>query len=134
MKFYILVLIILLGACSDNATITRYDKELTGIKCLRLVVFPPDKLISSTLIKLYHFDDSCEYELQVSRKGGIVCNSNQNAAKKTLSNFPSGFVRFDVYKEKKPVYSYYKDLNSPAEEEDIKRGFLRLKDDIIIKK
>jgi hypothetical protein len=133
MKF-ILPFIFLFVACSDNATITKYDNSLSDIKCLRLVVFPPDKLISTTLNELYIFDDKCSYELQVSRKGAIVCNSNQNAAKKTLSNFPSAFIRLDVYKNKKPVYSYYKDLTSAPTKEDIRRGFLRLKDDIIIKK
>jgi hypothetical protein len=134
MKFLAFAFIVFLTACSDTAIVRKYDKNLKDIKCLRLVVFPPDELISSTLNELYRFDDNCKYELQVSRKGGIVCNSNQNAAKKTLSNFPSSFVRLDLYQDKKPLYSYYKDLTSVATKEDIKRGFLRLKDDISIKK
>ncbi|MBA1432426.1 MAG: hypothetical protein FAF04_02250 [Epsilonproteobacteria bacterium] len=117
--------------CSDNATVIKYEKASTPLKCLRLVVFPPDKLLFETLSKLYDFQDKCPYELQASRKSGIVCNSNQNADKKALSNFPSGFIRLDVYKSRQPIYSYYKDLNSKATQQDIKKAFERLSQDLL---
>jgi hypothetical protein len=130
MKRFLPVFIVLfLMGCSDSATVVRYDKSLTHLPCLRLVLFPPDRLLAQTLTELYDFKRDCPYELQVSRKSGITCNSNQNADKKALSNFPSGFLRLDVYKEHKPIYSYYKDLNSAATKEDIQKGFNRLKND-----
>lgn len=129
-KFYLLFIFILFNACSDNAQVTRYTESQTQLKCLHLVVFPPDKLITDTLTKLYDFDKNCDYELQVSKKGGIVCNSNQNADKKALSNFPSGYIRMDVSHNDRPVYSYYKDLSCKVTKEDISTAFNRLKEDL----
>jgi hypothetical protein len=132
-KILALFVLLLLSGCSDNATVVRYDKSLTHLPCLRLVVFPPDKLLSQTLTELYDFKRDCAYELQVSRKSGITCNSNQNADKKALSNFPSGFLRLDIYKNHKPIYSYYKDVNCAVKKEDVQRGFNRLKNDFHLK-
>ena len=98
---------------------------------MRLVVFPPDKVLELTLNNLYTFTSDCEYRLEVSKKGGIVCNSNQNAAKKTLSNFPSTYLRMDVSKENKAIYSYYIDLLNNVNEDDIKSAFARVKKDIL---
>ena len=80
---------------------------------------------------MYSFKEECEFELQVSKKSGIVCNSNQNVSKKALSNFPTGFIRMDIYKKNKPLYSYYKDLNRDISENDVKNAFQRLKHDIL---
>ena len=127
---YSISLFVLVG-CSDNATVTQYKTDSTPLKCMRLVVFPPDKLLSQTLNNLYDFQDKCLYELQASRKSGIVCNSNQNADKKALSNFPSGFIRLDVYKRREPIYSYYKDLTCEATQKDIQKAFSRLREDLL---
>lgn len=132
-NFYILLLVIFLSGCNDNAQITQYTTNQTQLTCLRLVVFPPNELITNTLTKLYNFTNNCDYDLQVSTKGGIICNSNQNANKKALSNFPSGYLRMDVYKEKKPVYSYYKDVNEEISEEDIQNAFHHLEEDLLNK-
>jgi hypothetical protein len=126
-----ILLLIVLPACSDNAQITKYTDTQTQLTCLRLVVFPPDTLITDTLTKLYGFNENCDYELQVSKKGGIVCNSNQNADKKALSNFPSGYIRMDVSQNNRPVYSYYKDLSCKVTKVDIITAFSRLKEDLI---
>ena len=132
MKSTLLAFILLFfGACSDNATIVTFDTDLKELPCLRLVVFPPNTLIEQSLKELYTFDESCTYELQASQKSGITCNSNQNAPKKALSNFPSGYIRLDIYKNKKPVYSYYKDLTHKATKEDIQKAFFRLKEDML---
>ncbi len=98
---------------------------------MRLVVFPPDKVLEQTLNNLYKFTPDCEYRLEVSKKGGIVCNSNQNAAKKTLSNFPSTYFRMDVSKENRALYSYYIDLLDSVREDDIKSAFSRMQKDIL---
>lgn len=124
-------MLLFLSACSDNATVVKYDETLKPLKCLRLVVFPPDAVIEESISKLYEFDDSCEYRLEVSKRGSIVCNSNQNADKKALSSCPSGYIRMDVYRAQKPVYSYYKDLSSVVSEKDVTLAFERLREDIL---
>lgn len=129
---FLFSLTLLMSGCGEDATITHY-KSNTKLSCLRLVIFPPDAMISTTLQKAYHFDEACPYRLEVGKKSGIVCNSNQNADKKALSNFPSGFIRMDVYKDNKPIYSYYKDLDRDVTKEDVKRAFKRLKSDILEK-
>jgi hypothetical protein len=127
-----LTALLFLGGCNDdNATTHLYTKEKPDIKCLRLVVFPPDKLIEKTLKNLYNFSKNCDYEFRASKKSGIKCNSNQNAPKKALSNFPTGYLRFDVYKNNHIIYSYYKDLDSKVKKEDIKNGFAQLKKDLL---
>lgn len=98
---------------------------------MRLVVFPLDKVLEQRLNSLYTFTPGCKYRLEVSQKSGIVCNSNQNAPKKTLSNFPSTYLRMDVSKENRVVYSYYIDLLESVSEDDIKNAFSRVKKDIL---
>jgi len=126
-----LLLVALFSGCSDNdATITKSEKDLHNIKCMRLVIFPPNKFLETTMKELYNFDANCSYRLEVSQKSGIVCNSNQNAAQKALSNFPSGFIRLDLYKKRKVIYSYYKDLTHKTKKEDVKKAFESLEQDI----
>ena len=132
-KIFVLTLLLLaaFSGCSDNnATITKSEKDLHNVKCMRLVIFPPNKFLETTMNRLYNFDDNCNYRLQVSQKSGIVCNSNQNAARKTLSNFPSGFIRLDLYKGYKNIYSYYRDLTHKTTKEDVKEAFESLKESI----
>jgi len=129
--FYILLLGLVLSSCSDDATVVQYQKQEDTLPCLKLVVFPPDAQITNTLTKLYPFSDQCPYELQVSRKGGITCNSHYNADKKALSNFPSGYIRLDVYKKRTYLYSYYKDLTHKLTKKDITQAFERLEDDLL---
>ena len=128
-----LLLLTAFSGCSDNAIVKIFDKDISKnkIPCIRLIVFPPDKVLEQTLKKLYKFSPDCDYRLEVSKKGGIVCNSNQNAAKKTLSTFPSSYLRMDVSKNSKPVYSYYVDLKENVSSEDVKSGFYRLQKDIL---
>ena len=97
---------------------------------MRLVVFPPDKFLSETVQKLYDFDDNCSYRLSISQKSGIVCNSNQNADKKIFANFPSGYIRLDLTKGSKAIFSYYRDLTHKADEEDVQKAFERLQEAI----
>ncbi len=125
-SLFIPTILLLLTACSDNATITESKKDLKDVNCMRLVVFPPDKFLSETVQKFYDFDDNCRYRLFISQKGGIVCNSNQNANKKILANFPSGYIRLDLTKGSKTIFSYYRDLTHKADEEDVKKAFASL--------
>ncbi len=138
MNSYIIFLFLslfFLQGCSDNAIVTIFDKKITEekIECLKLVVFPPDEMLETTLKQLYTFDEDCSLKLEVSKKGGIVCNSNQNSQKKALSNFPSSYLKMQI-SSNKIHYSYYIDLSDDVTSEDIKKAFARIKKDIIIQK
>ena len=128
-----LLLLAAFSGCGDGAVVKTFDKDITEnkIPCMRLVVFPPDKVLEHTLKKLYKFSPDCDYRLEVSKKGAIVCNSNQNAAKKTFSNFPSTYLRMDVSQGNRAVYSYYIDLLDSVSEDDVSSAFARLKKDIL---
>lgn len=121
-----------MSGCSDNSIVKLYDKNFSNPKCLKLVVFPPDEMIQSTLTEMYDFNNSCEYKLQVSKKGGITCNSTHNADKKNLNSFPSGYLKMDVIKSSKILYSYYIDLKNPPTKSDVKNGFSSVKRDLKI--
>ena len=80
--------------------------------------------------QLYNFDDNCSYRLSISQKSGITCNSNQNADKKILASFPSGYIRLELTQDSKTIFSYYRDLTDKADKEDIQRAFERLQETI----
>lgn len=110
-----------------------FDENITQnkIECMRLVVFPPDDKIEKTLKELYSFDDACAMKFEVSKKGGIVCNSNQNSQKKALTNFPSSYLRIQIKKERL-LYSYYIDLDHDVMRRDLELAFSRIKEDLDI--
>ena len=85
-------------ACSDSAVVTIYDQKIAKEKLpyIKLLVFPPDKLLETSFKKLYRFDDNCEIVLHVEKKGGITCNSTHNTAKRILSKFPSSYFSIKV--------------------------------------
>lgn len=93
-------------------------------------MFPTDGMIQSTMDELYDFNNTCEYKLQVSKKAGITCNSTHNADKKNTGNFPSGYLKMDVVKGSKTLYSYYIDLKNTPTKSDVKNGFARVKKDL----
>jgi len=133
MRIYILLFILLvaLNNCNDdNVTIIKSEKELHNVQCMRLVIFPPNQFLETTMNKLYNFDGNCKYKLEVSQKSGIVCNSNYNADKKALSNFPSGFIRLDLYNGRKIIYSYYRDLTHKTTKKDLQKAFKNLEESI----
>ncbi len=123
---FIIIMIFLFTACSDNAIISKSKTELKNVQCMRLVVFPPNKFLSETMHQLYTFDEHCKYKLSVSQKSGIVCNSNQNTDKKILANFPSGYIRLNLSNGSKAIFSYYRDLTHRANKEDLKKAFKSL--------
>ena len=94
---------------------------------MNLVVFPPNKDISTTLYQLYEFDSKCELDLVVSYKSSIVCNSNQNAGKKALGMAKS-YLRLELKRGQRLLYSYYIDLAENVNDEDIENGFNVMKD------
>ncbi len=121
-----LILFILAG-CSDNATVINHTTK--KLSCLALE-HTADKELYTLILKQYNFDQQCPYKLQIARKSNIVCNSHYNADKKALSNFPSGFIRLDIYYDGAIIYSYYKDLDHRANSDDIDSAFNRLQHDL----
>jgi hypothetical protein len=103
------------------------------IPCLKLQVFPPDPAAKQAIGKLYSFAEECPYTLQLSTKSGIHCNSNANAPSKTLSNFPSAYLRMELRRGMKLLYSYYIDLTAAPTAEDIAKGFKRMQEDLRLK-
>lgn len=120
-------------SCSDDAMVNVFNEKIAKeeISCLRLVVF--DKNVKETLEELYSFDESCDKWLEVSLKSSITCNSNQNVDKKILSNFPSSYLRMQLYKGKTLFFSYYIDLEESVSKEDVKYAFLRLQKELNFK-
>ncbi len=129
-KSIFISIIFLLTACSDNATIIESKDKLKNVSCMKLIVFPANRFLNQTIQKLYKFDDNCSYRLSISQKSSIICNSNQNADKKILANFPSGYIRLDLTKDNQTIFSYYRDLTRKTDKEDVKRAFNSLLDEI----
>ena len=124
--FIALSVIILFSACEDKSVSTLYDKSYKNraIPCLKLSIFPKNAQMEQTLKNLYPFKQKCEYLLLVSYKAGIVCNSNQNAARKTLSNFPNSYLRMEINRNMNDlIFSYYIDLNDKVSKGDLEKGF-----------
>ncbi len=131
--FLTLLLLSLFTGCDDKSVSTLYDKSYikNSIPCLKLSIYPKNKKMKKTLEKLYHFKQQCEYLLLVSYKAGIVCNSNQNAPRKTLSNFPNSYLRMEINRNMNDlIYSYYIDLNDKVSKDDIKNGFKNIKNNL----
>jgi len=130
LKYLLSVLPFLYAGCSDNSISTLYDTSYKNrsIPCLKLSIFPKSQDMKSYLKKLYPFKQKCEYILLVSYKADIVCNSNQNAPRKTLSNFPNSYLRMEINRNMNNlIYSYYIDLNDKVSKDDIKNGFRNIK-------
>ncbi len=135
---YLVLLGVLLGitGCDDKASVNIYDKHIVGspIPCMSLSIYPKDENTEKTLRKLYDFSEKCEYRLELSYKSDIKCNATQNAALKATSNFPTAFIRLELKKGIRLLYSYYRDLGSRPTASDVKKAFRRLEDDIGLRK
>ncbi len=122
----------LLSSCKSpyKARITFYDKNITKIPCL---AYTPslNSPLHKALKKLYPFNNNCPFRLHLGYKNNIVCNSIYNVPQKTTSNFPRAYIRLDVQKGFKMIYTYYKDLEDKATLKDLKEAFNRLKKDIL---
>ena len=127
--------LLFLLSCSDDATITLYEKNLPkeSISCIQLVIFPPNKKIQNSLEKLYDFDENCNITMEVSTKSGITCNSNQNYQRKAVGSFPTSYLKMQVNDGSKIVYSYYIDLLNEVTQEDVSSAFSRVRDDLNIR-
>lgn len=127
-----LLFTLFLSACSDNASVSIYKQNLPKekIDCLHLLLSPPNAMIEKELLKLYDFDETCEFRLEVSTKSDIVCNSNYNYQSKAVGSFPSSYLKLQLDGKSGIIYSYYIDLVDAVSEKDVQKAFSRLEEDL----
>lgn len=130
---YILISLLILG-CSDGSQTFVHDKKIVDadIECMKLTLFPPNEMIEKTLNSRYCFKQECDYNLVVSYKTSITCNSNQNADKK-MYGLPQSYLRLEIKKNGYLQFTYYKDLKENLDKEDIQNGFETIKENLHLK-
>ena len=131
----LLAILPLLQGCEDKAMVTFYDRQLKSHPptCLALSDFSLDPAMKRSLESIYHFTQNCPWRLTIETKKNIHCNSNQNSQRKALTAFPNSYLRMDIRRGMRSVYSYYLDLPKAADSGDAARGFLRICDDLGLK-
>jgi len=134
MRYILILFSILFTACSDNSIVTIYDKNILkdNSKCIELIIFPANKTIEETLKKQYNFQDNCTLKFEVFTKGRIHCNSNQNSQTKAMGKMPSAYLRMEITKENKTLYTYYIDIKDEILPLHVENGFARMKKDLKI--
>ena len=134
-SLYLIPLIFFI-ACEEKSkptVIIHSDLELP-LSCMKLNKLGVDKAFLSSLEKLYDFNQSCPFTLTISSKKDIVCNSTNNVMSKNMGKFPKSFLKLELRKGLNVEYSYYVDLYSNVDKDDVKEGFERLKKDLLVKK
>ena len=136
MRFILVLSIFFLVACEKKSapTIVIDSHLTTPIQCMALNTIGIEKPFVNKLQLLYTFDNRCDLKLTVKYKKDIVCNSPYNPNMKNVSQFPKSFLHLELRKGFKVLYSYYIDLYSNVDEEDIESAFLTLKKALIEKK
>ena len=137
MKNYLyLIPLIFFTACQEKAKprVTMGSDLERPIPCMKLNTLADDKELLMHLEKLYAFNDSCALTLTLSSKKDIVCNSTNNMMSKNMGKFPKSFVKLELREGMKVEYSYYVDLYSNVDEDDVEEGFKRLKKDLLTPK
>ena len=120
-----------LGGCGEKPVVTVYPAlHERPVTCMRLEVFLADRALESSIEKLYPFRDDCPVVLEVRHKENICCNSTQNVQQKNLSTFPRHFLRLELRLGLTPLYSYYIDLDHPADTDDAKAAFESLQENL----
>ena len=135
-KYLYFTLLLFFVACEEKAkpTVMISSDLKRPISCMKLNRLSGDKELLSSLEKLYDFNQSCPFTLTLSSKKDIVCNSTNNVMSKNMGKFPKSFLKLELRKGLKVEYSYYVDLYSNVDEDDVKEGFERLKKDLLVKK
>ncbi|MBU1668565.1 hypothetical protein KKC13_09085 [bacterium] len=120
-------------ACEEKMkpVVTINPKLERPIPCMKLNHLNVEKEVLDTFNTLYDFDETCDLILSVSYKTDIVCNSTQNVYMKNVGKFPKSYLKLELRKGLEMQYSYYIDLHSNVDEDDIEEGFERLKDDLL---
>ena len=135
-KYLYFTLLLFFVACEEKAkpTVIISSDLKRPISCMKFNRLSGDKEFLSSLEKLYDFNQSCPFVLTLSSKKDIVCNSTNNVMSKNMGKFPKSFLKLELRKGLKVEYSYYVDLYSNVDEDDVKEGFERLKKDLLVKK
>ena len=133
-KYLYLFTILLLIGCEEKskANITINPKLSLPISCMKLNVMNEESELTDKLKELYTFNKNCDLTLTLSSKKDIVCNSPQNIMLKTSGKFPKSYLKLVVRRGMKIEYSYYIDLYSNVDKDDVEEGFKRLKQDLIV--
>ncbi|MBN2825480.1 MAG: hypothetical protein JXQ76_09165 [Campylobacterales bacterium] len=134
MRYFIaLFVVMVLGGC-DKKIINVYDKKIltTPIDCLSLAIDPPNMMMQQTMQKLYDFKEGCKYTLAISYRNCIQCNANFNIQTKAIQGMPSSYLNMEIKEGRSLKYSYYVDLRSNVDEEDLQSGFRHLKNKLKI--
>ena len=120
-------------SCEEKAkpNITISPDLERPISCMKLNKLVDDKELLSSLKKRYTFDDSCALTLTLKSKKDIVCNISNNMMSKNMGKFPKSFIKLELREGMKLQYSYYRDLYSNVDEDDVEEGFERLKKDLL---
>ena len=128
----VLFFLVLVSGCEDKALVKVYDQKIlqTPPTCLALSVIPEETSIEQALKQQYRFDPTCPWRLEVHYKNNIRCTSNQNSDRKALSAFPSSYLRMEIRRGMRLLYSYYIDLPQRAKNGDAKRGLSRIIEDL----
>jgi len=133
-KYLYLFAILFLIGCEERsiANVTISSKLSLPISCMKLNVMSEESELTDKLKELYTFDENCDLTLTLSSKKDIVCNSPQNVMLKTSGKFPKSYLKMVVRRGMNIEYSYYIDLYSNVDEDDVEEGFKRLKQDFLI--
>ena len=135
-KILLFSLLLLLTACQEKMKpiVIKNSSLETPISCLNLNILDQEDELVKHLNQFYKFKKSCNYRLTLTYKQDIVCNSSYNVGLKSTGKFPKSFLKLEVRKGLKVLYSYYVDLYSNADSDDVEEGFLRLKNDLLLNK
>ena len=134
MKIYLyLFILIFFVACEEKTVpkVTVDSKLQLPITCMKLNDLGDEDRLLTSLNKLYPFTDDCPLTLTLSSKKDIVCNSTNNIMSKNMGKFPRSFLKLELRQGMGLKYSYYIDLYSNVDEDDVENGFERLKEDLI---
>jgi len=123
-------------ACEEKAKpkVTIDSDLMLPIRCMKLNILGDDEELVNSLNNLYTFDKRCALTLTLSSKKDIVCNSTNNMMSKNMGKFPKSFLKLELREGMKIKYSYYVDLYSNVDEDDVEEGFEQLKKDLLTPK
>ncbi len=132
-KIIIFGLLFMFVGCNEKSKpIVKVDSNLSKpIECMALNTIGVDKEFIHKLNQLYSFSSNCPLKLSINYKKDIICNSPYNPNQKNVSKFPKSFLNMELREGFDVKYSYYVDLYSNVDKEDIEEGFLRLKRDLL---
>lgn len=128
-----IVVLLLFTACEEKMkpVVTINPKLQRPILCMKLSSINVDKEVLNTFNTLYDFNESCPLTLSVSYKKDIVCNSTHNVQMKNVGRFPTSYLKLEVRKGLEMEYTYYVDLYSNVDKDDMVEGFNQLREDLL---